>query len=339
MTDERAPGDDTPPEQTPPEPATATDPASEPAADTTAYAPAALPGWLPYALLAIVPALIVGLLVFFLTGNGGGGGNAAGIVDGFVRSGGPDQQAIESFKGEVPPGFPGNFPRYGGSDLVVSFAIRSPQQGSFYILVFNTGASPEDVFQFYQREMDEDPWQVEGARSGNEGMAVRFARPDSADVQGEIDIYRSPLDGRTSIYVYYQDVSSTGRRDAPQRDFVLGSSRPLPPGFPNDIPIYKANESTVIQTIFERGPGATSFLVSFLTKDSQNDVVRFYETEFERRGWSVTDAAGARGFVLGIDFSDGLQRNVQGSVYADLFEDDKDYTRVDLLLQVSTQRR
>lgn len=342
MTEQNAPEEDTLSQNRSETDAPASpSPPTSGAAPLEAPAPApGLPSWVPPFLLAVVPALVVGLLVYLFAGSGGGGGSgrAAGIVDGFVRSGGPTASAIESFKGKLPPGFPSEFPRYSGSELVVSFAVRSAQQGSFYIVVYNTSATPEAVLDFYQNALNNDPWQVEGARSGIEGTAVRFSRPDSADVQGEVDIYRSELDGRTSVYVYYQDVSSAGRRSAEEREFVLGRSRPLPPGFPNDIPIYRQNDSTIIQTIFERGPGATSFLVSFLTRDSQNDVIRFYTNEFERRGWSVTNAQGARGFVLGIDFSDGARQNVQGSVYADLFEQDSQYTRVDLILQVSTRR-
>jgi hypothetical protein len=299
-----------------------------------------LPRWVPLALLAIIPALIVGLLVYAIAGDGGGGGgNAAGVIDGFVRSGGPDQDAIESFKDREPPGFPEGFPRYSGSDLVVAFAIRSPQQGSFYIVVYNTGAKPQDVFDFYQRELDRDPWQVEGARSREDDMALRFSRPDSADVQGELNIHRSELDGRTSVYIYFQDVSRTSQRGVEDRTFVLGASRPLPPGFPNDVPIYGDKKSTIIETIFERGPGATNYLVSLLTKDSQDDVMKFYRDEFEKKGWQVEDSTrGVRGFVLSIDFTDGPLQEIQGTIQADLYEDDATYTRVDLLLQVSTRR-
>jgi hypothetical protein len=339
MTEQRSPES-----EAPREPAEA--PAASPATSDTPPPPSEkrraggrdLPAWLPLVLVALIPALVVAGLVYLLAGGGNGNGGAAGVIDGFVRSGGPNQEAIESYKGSAPPGFPDTFPRYRGADIVVSFAIRSPQQGSFYIVVYNTSANAEDVFEFYQRELDRDPWQVEGARASDEARAVRFARPDNADVQGEVDVHHSTLDNRTSIYVYYQDLSRGAFREAPEKEFVLGKSRSLPPGFPNDIPIYGGNSSTVIETIFERGPGATNYLVSFLTNDSQNDVVRFYESEFERRGWRVTDAD-VRGFMMGIDFMDGPAGDLQGTVYADLFEDDKNYTRVDLLVQVSTQRR
>ncbi len=303
-----------------------------------------IPRWLPYFALAVVPAVIVGLAVYASNGGGtsdGGGGNAAGIVDGFLRLGGDSSGGtIESFRGKTPPDFPKDIAAYPGAQPVVSFLIKSTD-GTNYFVILGTSDTPDKVVAFYQQKLDAAPWQVEIGRSSADFDGIRFSRPDNADVQGDVSVHRSDLDARTSIFLSYQDVSKTGASNVPDKPFVLGKSRDLPPGFPSDMPIYKGKgESTVISTYYERGAGSTNFLVSFLTKDSQDDIVAFYRKEFQTRRWTVTDSKPTRSssFVLGIDFTDGPKQLIQGSVNTDSFQDDADYRRVDLRLQVSSSR-
>ena len=75
------------------------------------------------------------------------------------------------------------------------------------------------------------------------------------------------------------------------KPFVVTPSRPLPTGFPNDVPIYKGqrSETVVTDTYFERASGATQYVISFLTKDNQDQVIGFYRGEFQRKGWTVRD--------------------------------------------------
>lgn len=300
----------------------------------------ALPSWVPYFAVATVASLIVGILVYVFAGGGGGGGSniAAGVVDGFIRRGSSAGE-VNSFAGRLPPQFPRDFPLYRGSEVVVSFSIPS-SQGTTFFAILSTSASPQSVYDFYLERLDRDPWQVEAARSSDEFTALAFSRPDNADVQGEVNIHRSDLDGRSSIYITFQDLSLTGSVPSTP-PFVLGASRPLPPGFPSDIPIYKSSkgESVVLDTIFQRGGGGRQFYVSFLTRDSQDQVVSFYRQEFQKRGWTVTDsAAQASSFVIGIDFNDGQRREISGSVSADAFEADPSYVRVDIEVRLSGSR-
>jgi hypothetical protein len=295
-----------------------------------------MPKWLPLAALAIVPALIVGALVYFVAGGGdSGGGSAARIVDGLVRLNG--SEGMTSYEGELPPEFADDFPIYG--DIVVSIAIAS-DQGTSYFIVLESGNDASQVYDYYSRELDEGPWQVEFGSTGDEVSGVSFLRPDNPDITGQVSIFRSTLDGKTAMYVSMEDISQTSVPGTGSTPFVLGASKPLPPGFPNDIPIYKSTEGTVvIETGFQRGQGGQLFLVTFLTKDSQDDVIDFYTSEFEKRGWNVNPGVLDTNFALGIDFDDGPTQGITGSVNADSFDEDDDYTRVDLFLQVSTTRR
>ncbi|MPZ49020.1 MAG: hypothetical protein GEU75_06890 [Dehalococcoidia bacterium] len=297
-----------------------------------------LPPWLPFLALAIVPALIVGLLVYLFAGSSGGGGiSGAGVVDGFIRLGPTGEEEITTFEGELPESFPSDFPVYDGAEVIVAFEIGSPE-GTNYFVVIGTGASVDDVYNHYLTALDEAPWQMEIARSGDDFTGMRFSRPDNAEVSGDVTLHHSDLDDQTLLYVSYQDLSQTAQPEA--KPFEAGSSRPLPPGFPSDIPIYKGGaESVVLDTYIQKSGGNNNYIVSFLTKDSNVDVVDFYRGEFQKRGWTITDsAAEGSSFAIGIDFNDGQQAEISGTVSADSFADDATYTRVDLLLEVSARR-
>ena len=292
--------------------------------------------WLPLAALAIVPALIVGAIVFFVAGGSDSGGtDAARIVDGLVRLNG--SEGMTTYEGELPPEFADDFPIYG--DVVVSIAIAS-EQGTSYFIVLASDDEASKIYDFYSRELDRGAWQVEFGSSGDEVSGVSFLRPDNPDISGQVSIFRSGVDGKTAMYVSFEDISQTTLPGSGDKPFVLGPSRPLPPGFPSDIPIYKANEgSNVIETGFQRGQGAQVFLVTFLTRDSQDDVIEFYTQEFEKRGWNVNEGVLDTNFALGIEFDDGPSQGITGSINADSFDDDDSFTRVDLFIQVSPTRR
>ena len=84
--------------------------------------------------------------------------------------------------------------------------------------------------------------------------------------------------------------------------------------------------------------GNTQYIVSFLTKDNQDDVLNFYKGEFQKRSWTVNDSAmGNTGFALSIDFKDP-KNEVQGTIKTDAFQDDPTYTKVDVLVQVAANR-
>ena len=298
-----------------------------------------LPPWLPYFLLAVAPALIVGLIVYATAGGGGGGSSAAAaVIDGLFRSGGSGD--IQSFKGEEPAGFPKDMPTYPGSKVLVSFLIQSGD-GASYFVIYETGDDVEKVLSFFQEKFDEDPWQVEGAINSEELNALGFSRPDDADVQGNITITESDLGPRTAIYVSFDDLTPSGSTPAADKPFALGLGHALPPGFPSDVPIYTGKEkSTVTSASFARGAGSTRYEVAFVTKNSDVDVIDFYRNEFQKRGWSVSDGQplSARDFSLSIDFQDSARQQLQGSIRADAHPDDAAYTLVVLQVDVSATR-
>jgi hypothetical protein len=255
-----------------------------------------------------------------------------------MRLGRSDQSSIQSYAQELPPDFATDFPMYPKADVVVSIAIAS-DQGTGYLIVLSSPDPATDVFDYYSQALDKDPWQVEIGRSSDQFTGVRFSRPDNIDITGDISLYESSIDQRTVIYLSYNDASQSilpgGGTVTP--DFTLGVSRPLPTGFPDEIPIYQGDEpSVVLDTYFERGQGGQAFIVTFLTKNSQDDVIQYYRDQFQGKGWNVTDSGvSSTSFALSIQFDDGNANNFSGSVTADTFASDSDFTQVDLLVTVN----
>jgi hypothetical protein len=65
-------------------------------------------------------------------------------------------------------------------------------------------------------------------------------------------------------------------------------------------------------------------------------VINFYKGEFEAQNWTVTDSENTdtTSFAIGIEFDDG-EEMLSGQLTADTYEEDANYTRVDLVVQLS----
>jgi hypothetical protein len=289
-----------------------------------------------------VPAIIVGIAVGLLSGGndkgssgGGSDAQAAAIIDGFIHSSPSSDSDVSSYKGQLPPGFPKEFPLYKGATVVASFAINSAD-GANYFAVLSSADSPNKVYDYYLQTLDKDPWQVEIATTGDEFTGVRFNQPSEPDVSGEVAVHRSDLDKRTNIYVTFQS-SAADSAKKPDKKFVPSESRSVPAGFPSDVPVYKGKAPSVVtDTYMERSPGGVNYIVSFITKDSQDDVLSYYKSEFGKKGWTVSDSKDKnKGFAIAIDFDDGGKKT-SGSVATDSFEKDNSYTKVDLYVMAGT---
>jgi hypothetical protein len=294
------------------------------------------PKWLLYFLLAVVPAVIVGILVGALAGGGGEKDRSAAVIDGFVHSSGPNDAEVTSFKGALPPGFPKDFPLYGGAKTVSSFLVAS-EDGRNYFAVLSTNATPVKVYDYYLGILDKEPWQVEVATAGGEFTGMRFTNPGNPDIQGEVAIHKSNLDDLTNIFITFQDESSDARRsDKPETKFTLGESHTLPPGFPSEVPLYtKSDKPVIIETYFERSSGVTEYSVSYLTRGTQGDVIKSYQDELTKKGWETREpkTTNRNDFSLGLAFSD--KKQIEGTVSVDTFEKDDKYQKVELFVSVS----
>ena len=257
----------------------------------------------------------------------------AGIVSRILALGQPAGASVQHFAGRLPDDMPVELPPYPGSDLMASLR-HVVGDDVVYFIVLDTGDSPDEVLQYYEEVFSDDPWQVEATSSTEELTALQFSKVDDANISGAVAVNQSlEGDGWSSIFISLEVISGAGEEE--EEPFQLGASRPLPRDFPSDIPIYEG--STVIGTAYVTSPGNQDFLITFLSRDSQDEVIEYYREEFEARGWSVTDEPG-EGFGVSISFQDSASPEISGTIFADLFPEERDYTQVDMQLRVRPGR-
>lgn len=249
---------------------------------------------------------------------------------------------LESFIGRLPDGLPEEPPRYPDAELIVSSRQPAPATGQtgatpgtprpmLYFIVLDTPDGRADVYDYYERALDEDPWQLEAAFSSEQLDTLQFSDVADADITGAISIAPGGGDGRTSILISLQDAGAFVEEPPP---FQLGESLAVPKEFPASLPVYEG--ATVTQTAFLREPGSQSFLLIFLTTDSQDNVLEFYRGAFQANGWSAL-AGTPFGLAERLDFQDEAGE-IQGQLLADRFADDQQYTEVRLQVQLSPAR-
>ena len=290
----------------------------------------------------------LGLLLAAACGSGGSDGErtAAVIHRLLLAAGTNDTSSLESFPGELPAGLPVEPPIYPGADVVVSSRQPAPvgqgatpgpaeagqPQPLLYFIVLDTDGSRDDVFTFYEKELDEDPWQIESTFSTPELDTIQFVGVEDADIAGAISIAHGGGDGRTTILISLQDSGALLDEEAP---FELGESLVAPKEFPADVPLYEG--STITSSAFFREPGNQSFLLIFLTQDAQEEVIDFYTEALESRGWAVT-AREPLGTESRIEFVDEAG-DIGGSIQADGFRRSEDYTEVRIQVSLNPARQ
>lgn len=270
----------------------------------------------------------------------------ADIIHGLLLAAGTEgSESLESFEGELPPNLPADPPLYPDAELVVSSRQPAPTdfaaspsadptdvtQPVLYFIVLDTPDSRDEVFAFYEDALDADPWQVQGSFSTAELDTLQFFNVDDIDIAGAVSIAQEGGDGRTLVLISMQDAGAFLDEQPP---FELEASLPVPKEFPPDVPLYEG--STVTGTAFFREPGSESFLLIFLTTDSQDDVIAFYREAFQDYGWTVQDTS-SFGLEGQIDFRDQTG-DIQGDVLADRFARSRDYTEVRIQVDVNPSR-
>ncbi|MEX2246048.1 MAG: hypothetical protein WEC75_05120 [Dehalococcoidia bacterium] len=290
-------------------------------------------GLLGVSVLAAL-ALIVFAVTQVRTGGGDGDVNAAVTNVLTTITFGQDQGDVRRFEGELPPGFPQDLPEYPGAE-VVSSLVQTSGGDALYLAVWHTGDTRRDVADYFTRALDEDPWQLDAAQDGIDTTLHQFTRIDDANVAGVVAAAESEGGALTTIVVSMQIVSGAdeARTDRP---FVAGASKPLPEGFPSEVPAYPG--ATAIEALFQKQPGQTSFSLSFVTEDEPSDVLSFYREALEGQGLVVGDAdAGASGIedAEAIDFLDE-ETQLSGGVIVGTFERDSRLRRIRIEVRTLT---
>lgn len=269
---------------------------------------------------------------------------AAGVINrAVVAARANDAATVERFLGALPQGLPVRPPIYSDADIIVSSRIVGPlsavqeedgeeaeavSQTALYFIVLDTGDERERVFAFYEAALDRDPWQLDSSVSLRDLDRLDFFDVEDLDIAGTVQIVPSQDGDRTSIFISLQDAGARLESEPP---FDPGESLPLLNRFPEQVPQYP--NAIITSTAFERSPTIESFLLIFLTTDSQDEVVAFYQEQFDLLGWTVQEREAVRTEER-LSFQDETGV-IEGDLLADLLTRDDSYTEVVLRLRVT----
>lgn len=292
----------------------------------------------------LVLVLLAGSLLSLNACAGQGDDRTAGIIERLLQAAVLDDSGgMESFPGELPPDLPVELPLHPDAQVIVSNRQPAPVSDAqadetegepyplLYFILLDTSRDRDQVLEFYEGVLDEDPWQLESSFSTELLDTLQFFNIDDADIAGAVSISHGGEDGRTSILISLQDAGAFVEEEPP---FEPGESVALPKEFPPDMPLYP--DATITGTAFFREPGSESFLLIFLTTDSQDEVIEFYREEFDRRFWTVL-AGDATGLEERLDFRDA-EDSIQGDVLADRSPSSRLYTEVRIQIQIDPSR-
>jgi hypothetical protein len=289
--------------------------------------------WPLLVALIVVPAVAAGAAAWFVSSlvgddeSGGGdrtNANVSSVINVFGQSQGGRVLRLE---GELPTGLPDDLPAYPGAAVVSSLA-QSNGDDVVYLIVYDTPASLPDVTAYFDEAFDDDPWQVDVGQDSAESSARQFTKIDDADIEGQVITVSSKEREVTTIFLILQVVA--GASDVEFEEFTPPVSKPLPEGFPDGFPTYP--DAVITETIFQREPQADTFGITLITRDSAESALDFFRQEFQGKGWTVSDAdpSGStieNAIAIGFESDDAT---VTGTIAAGQFEDDRNYTQVEL---------
>ena len=253
-----------------------------------------------------------------------------------------DTGAVEHFPGELPDGLPAEPPLYLGAKLIGSTRILAPalvteqedgvdadesSQTALYFIVLDTADDRERVSDFYRAELDKDPWQLDSSASTQELDRLDFSNMSDADIGGIVQIVAAEDGEGTSIFISVQDAGALVEGGPA---FEPGASISLPRSFPEGVPGYP--DAIVTSTAFQRSADSENFLLIFITIDSPEAVIAFYQDALAEMGWAV-EKRNAAGTELRLHFEDEAGE-IEGDLVVDRLLEDADYAEVDLRLQV-----
>jgi len=285
-------------------------------------------------LLALM--LLIGAAVAVACG-GGDNKDAEDVLQRFMEIGQNPGATAEVMIGEVPSGLPADLPEYPDSSLIGSTVTTDAGTESISVLR-ETSDSLDNVLLYYEENLDTSPWEILLSTSQETFAAVQFGKIDDANLLGSIVIQSSGDGERSTILLSLQLAESEAPTAKP---FELGASKPLPRGFPAEMPIYP--DITITDTAWARSTDTLDFQVNFLTKSSSQDVADFYRKELGSRGWTVTDQPSQTGQAGATNLSfEGKTANLPGQTWSggisiNVFEEDPSYTQVRLQVRIGPE--
>ncbi|MDP6606728.1 MAG: hypothetical protein QF664_10785 [Dehalococcoidia bacterium] len=295
--------------------------------------------------------LLVAGIALIVVACGGGGDDEHGLLaDRILRLGEDPAAVVDVRAGEIPaglsealnPGLAAAAPAsewislrvHRPDDLVGSFLIERPDGVKSFWLLYDHTEAALTVEQALLRELDESPWQVIAGQSTRMESGIRFQSTMSGDIDGTA-IIRTVLGGDaeggpvTSV-VYIVEVRPGRVIDSP--DFVLPDPRPVPNAFPADFLLLDG--LIPITVLWGSSPAGSTYQMVLLGRDSAFEIVEQYRDALRAEGWELIDDR-AVGFATVLEFQKD-EGAMLGTLTADTFADDDDYTSVLLELQVAS---
>jgi hypothetical protein len=293
--------------------------------------------------------LLVAVIALLAVACGGGGDDESGVLaDRILRLGEDPATVVEVRAGEVPAGLsealnPGlaadapaservNLRVHKPDDLVGSFLIERPDGVKSYWLIYDHAEPALAVEEALLLELDESPWQVIAGQSTSMESGIRFQSTMSGDIDGTA-IIRTVLAGDaeggpvTSV-VYIVEVRPGRVIEGP--DFVLPDPRPVPNAFPAGFLLLDG--LVPITVLWGSSAAGQTYQMVLLGRESAFEIVEQYRQALSAQGWELVDDR-AVGFATVLDFQKD-EGAMQGTLTADTFADDDDYTSVLLELSV-----
>jgi hypothetical protein len=280
-------------------------------------------------LLILAPLAVVAAVG--ACGGGGSDEQTEQAIAKFLEIGQSPDAPAEVMIGRLPAGMPSGLPDYPGASLVGSTVTATSGQ-KVYTVLRETSDPLDSVLIFYEEKLDQAPWQIALSTSQEDLAALQFGNLDDPNFFGAVIIQDSSDKVHRAILL---SVQVSGEAPSPE-PFELGPSKPLPRGFPAEMPLYP--DMTVTATAWGRSAGAADFRLDFLTKSSPQDVIAFYLGEFQSRGgWTITETPN-QGTAVGISFEHTAEGQTwSGSIGADWFTEEPTYTQVSLQFRIGPE--
>jgi hypothetical protein len=289
------------------------------------------------AVAVVVAAVLTGVLVWLFAPSSNSGGtngrlaaDVASVLNAFSQ--GQSGAVTTRYEGELPPGFPGDLPLHAGAKLVSSIG-QVQGADAVYLVIWDTGDARDSVADDYRKLLSTDPWQIDRTQDGRDSTLHQFSKIDDPQITGVVLVAESKDAKNTTILASVQVTS--GGKNAAGPPFTAVPGRAPPDGFPDQISPYTG--ATLIESGYQKQSGATSYAVSYITKDDAAGVLDFYRNKLAAANLTVTDAAASQSApadAAAIQFTDA-QQSLQGGVTVGKFAEDATYTRIDVTVQVT----
>jgi len=280
-------------------------------------------------LTAFLGLALVGALVAVGCGGSSADSKAQTIVQKFLEAAQSPGTQSQVMLGRVPDDLPASLPAYPGSDLLGSVVTTGTGGLKDDSVLRETGDSVDDVYAFFQQALDASPWEILASTTSGKIAALQFGSTTDPNVAGTVVI--QPSDSGSVIYTSFQAASAETPTSEP---FKLDPSKPLPRGWPSQIPIYP--NANVSDTRWSRSSGSVQWQVSLLAFTTPKDIIDYYRTELSNADFGVTQQPD-QGGVSSLSFENKLTSPPwTGTVTTQTFAQDPTYAQAIIQLQIGS---